>query len=131
MIRRPPRSTRTDTLFPYPTLFRSDILLADLDALLAAIQRRAYEHNLTPTIGRSHGIHAEPVTFGLKPPEAYAEFSPCKAPLVAAPPEIPTFTISRAVGTFANLARPCQATLATNPALPNQPASPQAIPRPP
>src|SRR3546814_1892760 len=81
----------------------ADIWLADLDALLAAIQRRAYEHKLTPTIGRSHGIHAEPVTFGLKLAEAYAEFSRCKARLVAARAEIATCAISGAVGTFANI----------------------------
>src|SRR3546814_15572596 len=103
MVRRPPISTRTDTLFPYPTLFRSqltqaaDILLADLDALLDAIKRRAVEHKLTPTIGRSHGIHAEPVTFGLKLAEAYAEFSRCKTRLLAARAEIATCAISGAV----------------------------------
>jgi adenylosuccinate lyase len=77
--------------------------LADLDALLAAIKRRAMEHKYTPTIGRSHGIHAEPVTFGLKLAQAYAEFDRCRARLVAARAEIATCAISGAVGTFANI----------------------------
>src|SRR3546814_798734 len=92
-----------DTCLAVQLTQAADILLADLDALLAAIQRRAYEHKLTPTIGRSHGIHAEPVTFGLKLAEAYAEFSRCKARLVAARAEIATCAISGAVGTFANI----------------------------
>src|SRR3546814_11976834 len=62
--------------------------------LLEVIKRRAYEHKLTPTIGRSHGIHAEPVTFGLKMAEAYAEFSRCKARLIAARAEVATCAIS-------------------------------------
>ena len=89
-------------------LFRSlaqatDLLLADLDALLAALKRRALEHKYTPTIGRSHGIHAEPTTFGKKLAEAYAEFTRCKARLVATRAEIATCAISGAVGTFANI----------------------------
>jgi adenylosuccinate lyase len=79
------------------------ILLADLDKLLEAIRRRAYEHKMTPTIGRSHGIHAEPVTFGLKMAEAYAEFARCKARLETARADIATCAISGAVGTFANI----------------------------
>ena len=81
----------------------ADILLADLDALLAVLKRRAEEHKLTPTIGRSHGIHAEPVTFGLKLAQAYAEFDRNKARLAAARDEIATCAISGAVGTFANI----------------------------
>src|SRR5271163_893607 len=81
----------------------SDILIADVDALLAALKRRAYEHKLTPTIGRSHGIHAEPTTFGLKLALAYAEFVRARARLVAAREEISTAAISGAVGTFANI----------------------------
>ena len=81
----------------------SDILIADVDALLAALKRRAFEHKLTPTIGRSHGVHAEPTTFGLKLASAYAEFQRARARLVAAREEISTAAISGAVGTFANI----------------------------
>ena len=73
-----------DTCLAVQLARAADILIDDLDALLAVIKRRAFEHKLTPTIGRSHGIHAEPVTFGLKMAEAYAEFSRCKARLIAA-----------------------------------------------
>ena len=81
----------------------ADLLLEDLDALLAVLKRRALEHKLTPTIGRSHGIHAEPTTFGLKLAQAYAEFARNRARLVAARDEIATCAISGAVGTFANV----------------------------
>ena len=81
----------------------ADILLADLDALLAVLKRRAFEHRMTPTIGRSHGIHAEPVTFGLKLAQAHAEFARNRARLVAARDDIATCAISGAVGTFANV----------------------------
>ena len=77
----------------------ADILLADLDELLTVLKRRAYEHKLTPTIGRSHGIHAEPVTFGLKLAQAYAEFDRNLARLKAARADIATCAISGAVGT--------------------------------
>ena len=107
----------------------ADILLADLDALLAAIKRRAYEHKLTPTIGRSHGIHAEPVTFGLKLAEAYAEFSRCKLRLQAARAEIATCAISGAVGTFANIDPRVEAHVATKLGLAIEPVSTQVIPR--
>jgi adenylosuccinate lyase len=107
----------------------ADILLADLDALLAAIKRRAFEHKLTPTIGRSHGIHAEPVTFGLKLAEAYAEFSRCKARLVAARAEIATCAISGAVGTFANIDPRVEAHVAKKLGLAVEPVSTQVIPR--
>ena len=92
-----------DTCFNVQLARAADILLADLDALLAAIRKRAFEHKMTPTIGRSHGIHAEPVTFGLKMAEAYAEFSRCKTRLIAARAEIATCALSGAVGTFANV----------------------------
>ena len=75
----------------------SDILIKDMDGLLAAIEKRAFEHKMTPVIGRSHGIHAEPVTFGLKLAQAYAEFSRCRARLVAAREEISTCAISTQV----------------------------------
>jgi adenylosuccinate lyase len=107
----------------------ADILLADLDALLAAIKRRAYEHKLTPTIGRSHGIHAEPVTFGLKLAEAYAEFSRCKLRLQAARAEIATCAISGAVGTFANIDPRVEAHVAAKLGLTVEPVSTQVIPR--
>jgi adenylosuccinate lyase len=81
----------------------ADILIADLDDLLAVLKRRAFEHKTTPTIGRSHGIHAEPVTFGLKLAQAYAEFARGRARLVAARADIATCAISGAVGTFANV----------------------------
>ncbi|KGB54173.1 Adenylosuccinate lyase [Sphingopyxis sp. LC81] len=107
----------------------ADILLADLDALLGAIKRRAYEHKLTPTIGRSHGIHAEPVTFGLKLAEAYAEFSRCKLRLQAARAEIATCAISGAVGTFANIDPRVEAHVAAKLGLAIEPVSTQVIPR--
>ncbi len=81
----------------------ADILIADMDALLAALKRRAYEHKDTVTIGRSHGIHAEPTTFGLKLAQAYAEMDRGRARLVAARAEVATCAISGAVGTFANI----------------------------
>ncbi|MCW0199966.1 adenylosuccinate lyase [Sphingopyxis sp.] len=107
----------------------ADILLTELDALLAAIKRRAYEHKLTPTIGRSHGIHAEPVTFGLKLAEAYAEFSRCKLRLQAARAEIATCAISGAVGTFANIDPRVEAHVAAKLGLTVEPVSTQVIPR--
>jgi adenylosuccinate lyase len=81
----------------------ADLLTGDMDALLAALRRRAEEHRHTPTIGRSHGIHAEPVTFGLKLAYAYAEFQRGRERLVRAREEIATCAISGAVGTFANV----------------------------
>ncbi len=81
----------------------SDILLADLDRLLAALKRRAFEYKDTLTIGRSHGIHAEPTTFGLKLAGFYAEFARARARLVAVRRDIATCAISGAVGTFANI----------------------------
>ncbi|WP_022711514.1 lyase family protein, partial [Pseudochrobactrum sp. AO18b] len=92
-----------DTCFNVQLMRASDLLLADLDKLLAALKTRAYEHKDTITIGRSHGIHAEPITFGVKMALAYAEFERCRARLVAAREEIATCAISGAVGTFANI----------------------------
>jgi adenylosuccinate lyase len=105
------------------------ILLADLDALLEALKRRAFEHKMTPTIGRSHGIHAEPVTFGLKMAEAYAEFARCKARLEAAREGIATCAISGAVGTFANIDPAVEAHVAEKLGLSIEPVSTQVIPR--
>ncbi len=107
----------------------SDILIVDVDALLAAIKRRAYEHKLTPTIGRSHGIHAEPTTFGLKLALAYAEFSRSRARLVAARAEISTCAISGAIGTFANIDPRVEAYVAEKLGLAPEPVSTQVIPR--
>ncbi|MEM9012144.1 MAG: adenylosuccinate lyase [Pseudomonadota bacterium] len=107
----------------------ADILLADLDALLAALRRRAFEHKLTPTIGRSHGIHAEPVTFGLKLAQAYAEFDRAHARLVAARAEVATCAISGAVGTFANIEPAVEAHVAEKMRLTPEPISTQVIPR--
>ncbi len=107
----------------------SDILIADVDALLAAIKRRAFEHKLTPTIGRSHGIHAEPTTFGLKLALAYAEFSRARARLVAARQEISTCAISGADGTFANIDPRVEEHVAKKLGLKPEPVSTQVIPR--
>ena len=92
-----------DTTLAVQLARSADILLEDLDLLLAALKKRAEEHKYTPTIGRSHGIHAEPVTFGLKLAQAYAEFARAKERLIAARKEIATCAISGAVGTFANV----------------------------
>jgi adenylosuccinate lyase len=107
----------------------SDLLLAGLDGLLAAIKKRAMEHKLTPTIGRSHGIHAEPVTFGLKLALAYAEFERNRERLVAARKEIATCAISGAVGTFANINPQVEAYVAKKMGLAVEPVSTQVIPR--
>jgi adenylosuccinate lyase len=107
----------------------SDILLRDIDELLAAIRRRAFEHKMTPTIGRSHGIHAEPVTFGLKLAQAYAEFERCKLRLIEARREISTCAISGAVGTFANIDPAVEEYVAERMGLQAEPVSTQVIPR--
>jgi adenylosuccinate lyase len=107
----------------------SDLLIEDLDALLEVLKRRAYEYKLTPTIGRSHGIHAEPVTFGLKLAFAYAEFARARARMVAAREEIATCAISGAVGTFANVDPRVEAHVAAKMGLRVEPISTQVIPR--
>ncbi|ANK13780.1 adenylosuccinate lyase [Erythrobacter neustonensis] len=118
-----------DTTLSVQLARASDILLADLDALLAAIRTRAEEHKYTPTIGRSHGIHAEPVTFGLKLAEAYAEFARCRNRLIAARAEIATCAISGAVGTFANVDPAVEEYVAQKLGLAVEPVSTQVIPR--
>jgi len=107
----------------------ADLLIADLDALLAALKKRAFEHKDTPTIGRSHGIHAEPTTFGLKLAQAYAEFDRNRARLVAARDEIATCAISGAVGTFANIRPEIEEEVAKALGLKPEPVSTQVIPR--
>ncbi|MBP0578771.1 adenylosuccinate lyase [Labrys sp. LIt4] len=107
----------------------ADLLIADVDEVLAALRKRAIEHKYTPTIGRSHGIHAEPVTFGLKLAQAYAEFSRNRERLVAARKEIATCAISGAVGTFANIDPAVEAYVAEKMGLAVEPVSTQVIPR--
>jgi adenylosuccinate lyase len=118
-----------DTCLAVQLARASDILLADLDTLLAVIKRRAFEHKMTPTIGRSHGIHAEPVTFGLKLAQAYAEFERNRARLVAARADVATCAISGAVGTFANIDPFVEAYVAEKMGLEVEPVSTQVIPR--
>ena len=118
-----------DTTLAVQLARSADLMLQDLDLLLAAIKRRAEEHKYTPTIGRSHGIHAEPVTFGLKMAEAYAEFSRNRARLVAAREEIATCAISGAVGTFANIDPSVEQHVADALGLKIEPVSTQVIPR--
>ena len=118
-----------DTALAVQLTQAADILLADLDQLLAVLERRAFEHKLTPTIGRSHGIHAEPVTFGLKLAQAHAEFARNKARLIAARTEIATCAISGAVGTFANIDPRVEEHVAKRLGLTPEPASTQVIPR--
>ena len=107
----------------------ADLLIADLEAVLAVLKRRAFEHKLTPTIGRSHGIHAEPVTFGLKLAQAYAEFDRNLARLKAARADIATCAISGAVGTYANIDPAIEAHVAKELGLTPEPTSTQVIPR--
>ena len=107
----------------------ADLLLADLDALLAALKRRALEHKYTPTVGRSHGVHAEPTTFGVKLAGYYAEFSRDRDRLVAARKEVATCAISGAVGTFANIDPAVEAHVAKKLGLEPEPISTQVIPR--
>jgi adenylosuccinate lyase len=118
-----------DTCLSVQLTRAADILIADIDALLAALKRRAFEHKLTPTIGRSHGIHAEPVTFGLKLAVAYAEFARNRERLVAARKDIATCAISGAVGTFAQIDPRVEAHVAKAMGLSPEPVSTQIIPR--
>src|SRR5947208_3052492 len=107
----------------------ADLLLADLDKVLAALKKRAFEHKMTPTIGRSHGIHAEPVTFGLKLAYAYAEFARAKERLIGAREEVATCAISGAVGTFAQVDPRVEQHVAKAMGLVVEPVSTQIIPR--
>jgi adenylosuccinate lyase len=118
-----------DTCLAVQLARAADILLADLDAVLAALRRRAFEHKGTVCIGRSHGIHAEPTTFGLKLAGFHAEFARARARLEAARREIATCAISGAVGTFANVDPRVEEHVARKMGLAIEPVSTQVIPR--
>jgi len=118
-----------DTCLAVQLMQAADLLLEDLDGLLAALKRRAYEHKDTVTIGRSHGIHAEPTTFGLKLAGHYAAFARARERLVAARREIATCAISGAVGTFANIDPFVEQYVAEKMGLSVEPHSTQVIPR--
>jgi adenylosuccinate lyase len=118
-----------DTCFNVQLVRAADLLIADVEKLEAAIERRAREYKYTPTIGRSHGIHAEPTTFGLKLAAAYAEFARAKKRLVAARSEVATCAISGSVGTFAQIDPRVEAHVAKKMGLTVEPISTQVIPR--
>jgi adenylosuccinate lyase len=118
-----------DTCFNLQLVRAADILIADVEALKAALERRAREYKFTPTIGRSHGIHAEPTTFGLKLAVAFAEFSRARQRLDAARKEVATCAISGAVGTFAQIDPRVEAYVAEKLGLAVEPVSTQVIPR--
>lgn len=118
-----------DTTLNVLLMRASDILLKDIDQLLGALKKRAFEYKDTVTIGRSHGIHAEPTTFGVKLAYAYAEFSRCRERLVAAKDEISTCAISGAVGTFANIDPRVEEHVAHALGMRPEPVSTQVIPR--
>ena len=118
-----------DTCFNVQLVRAADLLIADVDALLAALKRRAFEHKNTPTIGRSHGIHAEPTTFGLKLAVAYAEFARARERLHRAREEVATCAISGAVGTFAQIDPRVEEHVARALGLAVEPISTQVIPR--
>ncbi len=118
-----------DTCYNVQLVKASDLILADLDKLLAALKKRAFEHKDTVCIGRSHAIHAEPVTFGMKLASFYAEFDRAKARMILAREEIATCQISGAVGTFANIDPAIEAHVAKKLGLEPEPVSTQVIPR--
>ncbi|CAH0167586.1 adenylosuccinate lyase [Roseomonas sp. CECT 9278] len=118
-----------DTCLAVQMTRAADLLIADLDAVLAALKARAIEHRMTPTVGRSHGIHAEPTTFGLKLAGHYAEFARGRARLVAARAEVATCAISGPVGTFASVDPRVEAFVAERLGLAVEPVSTQVIPR--
>jgi adenylosuccinate lyase len=118
-----------DTTLAVQLARATDLLLEDVDLVLAALKRRAYEHRFTPTVGRSHGIHAEPTTFGLKLAGHYAEFQRAKERLAMAKFEIATCAVSGAVGTFANVSPDVEAHVAEKMGLAVEPVSTQVIPR--
>ncbi|MEO0682690.1 MAG: adenylosuccinate lyase [Pseudomonadota bacterium] len=118
-----------DTTFNLQLVRAADLLLAQMDRLLEALKTRAYEHKLTLCIGRSHGIHAEPTTFGLKLAQAYAEFDRNRSRLQAARAEVATCAISGPVGTFASIDPKVEAHVAEKMGLSPEPVSTQVIPR--
>jgi len=118
-----------DTAFNVQLVRAADLLDAGLDKLLAALKRRALEHKMTPTVGRSHGIHAEPTTFGLKLVYAWAEFARARERLARARAEVGTCAISGAIGTFANVDPRVEAYVAEKMGLVPEPVSTQVIPR--
>ncbi|WP_374373354.1 adenylosuccinate lyase [Dongia sp.] len=118
-----------DTCLAVQMAQATDLLLEDLDRLLKALEKRAFEHKMTPTMGRSHGIHAEPTTFGLKLATHYAAFKRGRERLVAARADIATCAISGAVGTFANIDPRVEAHVAKKMGLSVEPISTQVIPR--
>src|SRR5712672_1181610 len=118
-----------DTCFNIQLVRAADLLIADTDKVLAALKRRAFEHKMTPIIGRSHGIHAEPTTFGVKLAYAHAEFARARERLVAAREEVATCAISGAVGTFAQVDPRVEAHVAKAMGLRVEPVSTQIIPR--
>ena len=118
-----------DTCFNIQLVRAADLLIADIDGLLAALKRRAKEHKNSVCIGRSHGIHAEPTTFGVKLAFSFAEFTRCRARLLAARAEVSTCAISGAVGTFANIDPKVEEYVAKKLGLTPEPVSTQVIPR--
>ena len=118
-----------DTCFNVQLVRAADILIQDVEKVLAALKKRAFEHKLTPTIGRSHGIHAEPITFGLKLAYAYEEFCRGRERLMLARKEVATCAISGAVGTFAQIDPRVEAHVAKAMGLVPEPISTQVIPR--
>ncbi|HZS63968.1 MAG TPA: adenylosuccinate lyase [Xanthobacteraceae bacterium] len=118
-----------DTCFNIQLVRAAELLIADVDKLLAGLKRRAFEYKLTPTIGRSHGVHAEPTTFGLKLAYAYAEFFRAKERLICARTEVATCAISGAVGTFAQVDPRVEEHVAKALGLAVEPVSTQIIPR--
>ena len=122
-------SDALDTALAVQLKQAAELLLKDIDALLEVLKRRALEHKLTPTIGRSHGIHAEPTTFGLKLAQAYAEFVRNRERLTIARDQVATCAISGAVGTFANIPPEVEEQVAAQLGLTPEPISTQVIPR--
>src|SRR5467141_772059 len=118
-----------DTCLNVQLVRAADLLIADTDKVLAALKRRAFEHKMTPTIGRSHGIHAEPTTFGVKLAYAYAEFARTRERLICARTEVATCAISGAVGTFAQVDPRVEEHVARAMGLAVEPVSTQVIPR--
>lgn len=118
-----------DTCFNVQLVRATDLLLTGVDRVLAALEKRAFEHKLTPTIGRSHGIHAEPTTFGVKLATFHAEFQRARKRLELAREEVATCAISGAVGTFANIDPAIEAHVAEKLGLQVEPVSTQVIPR--